>query len=301
MTFGTFRKLTVTASISFWLMGCGGEGSDSNGSGRMADTLLDTAQHASGSGVVKVGNKLFNIPSPVETALLIKRAGMPYHKDRTLPLERAENLASKLERGMALGMYGADMAYVTIHRDGPRALATLQAIEKLGTALDVSNAFDRALIDRYRNNLNNEDSLLRMSSDAFGAADRYLKTSERDDVSAFVLAGGWLESMHLILAEGTLNDQLATRVGEQKRTLTDLIALLRQTDKENACAELLSKLESLQTILNGVNTMYQYSEPITDAGSRTTTITSKSSVSISADQIKALADKIEGLRSTISA
>jgi hypothetical protein len=300
MTFGTFRSLVIGASVGFALIGCGGEGSDTNGTTPGADTL-DTTQHASASAVMKVGNKLFSIPSPVETALLIRRAGMPYHKDRTMPLERVDNLATKLERGMALGMYGADMAYVTIHRDGPRALSTLHAIEKLGTALELSNAFDRTLIDRYRSNLNNEDSLLRMSGDAFGAADRYLKTNERNDVSAFVLAGGWVEGMHLILAEGSLNDQLATRVGEQKRTLGDLIALLQQSDKDNACADLVEQLKDLQTILNGVNSMYQYSEPVTDAASRTTTITSKSSVTISANQIKALADRIASLRSTISA
>ena len=300
MTFRMLRNFAIGASTSLWLMGCGGEGTDTNGTNGGADTL-DTAQNASNASLLKVGGKLFNIPSPVETAMLIKRAGMPYHKDRTMALDRVDNLPGKFQRSLALGMYGADMAYVTIHRDGARSLTTLQAIEKLGTALEVSNAFDRTLIDRFRNNLNNEDSLLRMSGDAFGAADRYLKTNERDDVSALVLAGGWIEGMHLILAEGSLNDQLATRVGEQKRTLIDLIGLLRQSDKEGLCKDLLLRLEDMQTILNGVNTMYQYAEPMTDASARTTTITSKSSISISADQIKALADRIASLRSTITA
>lgn len=294
------KALLLALFTGALLVGCGGDGSGTDGSGTGADTL-DTVAHGGKASLVKVGGKLFNVPSPVETALLIKKSGMAYQKDRTLAMDAGDKLSGKMERGLALGAYGADMAYVTIHRDGARALSTLQAIEKLGTALEMSNAFDRALIDRYRSNLNNEDSLLQMSGDAFRAADQYLKGNDRNDLSAVILAGGWIESMHLILAETTLNDQLATRVGEQKRTITDLIGLLTESDKEGQCAALVEKLKAVQAVLSTVSTMYQFAEPITDAAARTTTITSKSSVAISADQIKAMRDRIAELRASFTA
>jgi hypothetical protein len=99
-----------------------------------------------------------------------------------------------------LGIYGADLAYVTVHKDGQRAMATMQAIEKLGNKLELTNSFDRALLDRFKSNLGSEDSLLQFSGTAFRAADQYLKNNQRDDVSALVLAGGWIESLYLTVS-----------------------------------------------------------------------------------------------------
>lgn len=295
------RILTAVAVLGILISGCGGDGGTTDGTSTGSDTLDTASASTGGARVLRVGGRIFNVPSPVETALLIRKAGAGYHKDHALALDAGDKLTGRLQQGLALGMYGADMAYVTIHRDGARALSTLQAIEKIGMALEVSNAFDRTLIDRYRNNLNNEDSLLRMSGDAFRAADQYLKSNERDDVSAMVLAGGWIESMHLILAEGSLNDQLATRVGEQKRTVRDLLALVQASDKDAIANDLVKGLKDAEEVLNKVNTSYQYSAPTTDVASRTTTITSRSSVSITAEQVKALRERIATLRNLITA
>jgi hypothetical protein len=291
------RILAACAVLGLLSSGCGGDGGPSGDTNHGADTLDTATTSAINTKVLRVKGRIFNVPSPVETALLIKKAGATYRKDHTLALEAVEKMTGRMQQSLALGMYGADMAYVTIHRDGARALSTLQAIEKLGSALEVSNAFDPSLIDRYRDNLNNEDSLLRISGDAFRAADLYLKGNERDDVSALVLAGGWIESMHLILSEGsTLSDQLATRIGEQKRTIRDLVALLEASDRNTIAGELIDGLKEAGNVLSMVNTAYQFSEPTTDVANKITTITSRSSVTITAEQVKALSERIAKLR-----
>ena len=295
-------KPALLGAFSMALIACGGEGTDTNGGAEGADTLDTVAQQHKDGGVVKVGDKLFSIPSPVETAMLIHKAGLAYQKELPIAPEKADALTTKSARGLALGMYGADMAYVTIHKDGQRALSTMQVIEKLGTALEVSNAFDRSLIDRFKGNMSNQDSLLRMSGEAFRAADQYLKNNERDDVSALVLAGGWIEGMHLTLSSAPkLTGDLAQRVGEQKRTLTDLISLLEQSDKEQALGSLIASLKDLRSDYDGVSSTYQYEAPVTDVTGMTTHINSKSATTITDEQIKTIAAKIMALRSTIFA
>ena len=302
MTSQNFWKTALSAALAIGLIACGGEGTDGDGQGKGADTLDTVVDQGPGGGLMNVGGKLFSIPSPVETALMIRKAGLAYQKELPLATGKADALTSKMARSLALGMYGADMAYVTIHSDGQRALNTLQVIEKLGTALEVSNAFDRTLIERYKNNLTKEDSLLRMSGDAFRAADQYLKTNERDDVSALVIAGGWIESMYLTLSgNGAANDAMATRVAEQKRSLTDLIALIEQSDKEKNCGTLLAGLTGIKAILDKAVTTYTYEEPVTDAVNRITHINSRSTAVLSADQVKAVAEQVAALRSTILA
>lgn len=295
-------KPTLLLGFSLALMACGGGGTDTTGAGNGADTLDTTAGSTKQGGLVKVGGKLFNVPSPVETAMLIHRSGIAYDKGLPLPLEQGDAATTKSARALALGIYGADLAYVTIQKDGQRALSTMQAIEKLGTALEVSNAFDRALVERFKGNLTNEDSLLRMSGEAFRSADAYLKNNERDDVSALVLAGGWIEGMHLLLGgTGKLPAELAQRVGEQKRTLGDLIALLEQSDKEKTLGSLVDGLKDLASVYAGITTTYQYEAPVTDVPGKTTHINSKSAVTITEDQIKSIAGKLAALRTSILA
>jgi hypothetical protein len=293
-------KLLFLSAIGVALAACGGGSNDQKGTTDGSDTL-DTVAQVGNTNLMKVGGRLFNIPSPVETALLIHKLGLAYQKDVPLPTDKAASFATKTSRSLALGMYGADMAYVTVHNDGQRALSTLQAIEQLGSALDLTNAFDKALIDRYKKNLSSEDSLLRLSGAAYRAADRYLKTNERDDVSALVLAGGWVESMYLTLSDPSSGKEegVANRVGEQKRTLNDLIALIEQADKEKACSSLIAGLKDLQTAFAAIQVTYQYEPAVTDAANKITHINSTSTVTITPEQLKAISDKVSSLRSTI--
>lgn len=252
---------------------------------------------------MKVGGKLFSIPSPLQTALLIRRSGMPYAKEMPLATEAAAKFAAKQQRALGLGMYGADLAYVTIHKDGQRALKTLQTIEQLSSQLELSNAFDKALLDRFKKSLNSEDSLLRLTGTAFREADGYLKSNERNDVSAWVLAGGWVEGMYLTIGQagGKMDQAVVDRIGEQKHTLDDLIALLEQTDTEKSATALIASLKDLQGAYSGVSSTYQYQQPTTDVAKKTTYINSVTKTTIAADQVKAIGEKVKAIRSTIIA
>ena len=254
-------------------------------------------------GVINLGGHLFSIPSPAQTAILMRNAGLTYQKDLVLPLEDSGTAAGRSAAALALGMYGADLAYVTIFEDGAKAMATMQTIERLGNALDMGNAFDRSLLDRFRDNLSNEDSLLQFSGAAFRAADQYLKSNDREDVAALVLAGGWIESLHLTVSDAMArrNKDIAQRVGEQKRTLQDVIALLAPQQDDAVTGQVIELLRELDKEYQGVAIDYVYEKPVTDAAARTTYINSTSSVKISDGQMDAIAEIIAKIRGTIRA
>jgi hypothetical protein len=200
-------------------------------------------------------------------------------------------------------MYGADMAYVTVHGDGQRAMATMQAIEKLAAKLDLSNAFDRELVDRFRDNLGTEDSLLQFSGAAFRAADQYLKNNERDDVSAMVLAGGWIGSMHLSLSDpaAASNQEIINRVGEQRSSLNGLVEILGGLELDDNTMRVRDELKKLAADFDAVSSTYTYEKPVTDAAARTTFINSTSTVSIPTESLEAIRKKVDAIRNLILA
>lgn len=282
------------------LTACGGGSGDGQQHG--ADTLA-TQPSTKDVEIIGVGGRFFSVPSPVQAALAIKKAGLKYQKDLTAPLEKGDAVTARMAQATLLGAYGADMSYATVHKDGQRALVTLQAIEKLGAKLELSNAFDKALVERFKANMGSEDSLLRFSGMAFRAADQYLKTNDAHDVSAWVLAGGWIEGMHLTLSDPSAgsNAVVLTRIGEQKGTLEGLVAVVEGANADGQSNALLAGLKELRTAMDGIKTTYVYEPPVTDAAAKTTYINSKSTAEVSAEQLAAIAAKVSALRNMILA
>lgn len=267
----------------------------------VTDTL--SAADSSENRILQLGGRNFSIPSPVQAAFAIRNAGLKYDASLLTDPRKATSMTSRSARAMALGMLGADMAYVTVHRDGQKALATLQAIERASAQLELSNAFDKALLERFKNNLSSEDSLLRFSGLAFRAADQYLKNNDRTDVSIYVLVGGWIESLHLTVTDpaAAQNQALMARVGEQRRALDDLIFLLGALPDEDQDAQVLQGLKALHGTFSGITSTYTYEAPVTEVAKRTTFINSKSGVVISPEQFATIAAQVKELRSKILA
>ncbi|MDQ3101160.1 MAG: hypothetical protein M3R08_07220, partial [Bacteroidota bacterium] len=240
-----YRIILLAGIGSLLLLASCGSPQEIGGTEVAADTLQATPRETE---ILSIGGRSFSIPSPVQAALAIRKSGSKYQKDLTTPLEEVDQATGKMTQAALLGIYSADLAYVTVHSDGQRAMATFQAIEKLGTGLELSNAFDRKLMDQFKTNLNNEDSLLRFSSKAFRAADKYLKTNQREDVSTWILTGGWIQSLHLSLADsaGLKDQKLIDRIGDQKASLDALIELLTNTDSDRSADPLINVMRELR-------------------------------------------------------
>lgn len=286
--------------LGLLMASCGGAGTSTPDT--TADTLaVDTAQKE--TELINVGGRIFSIPSPVQTALAMRKAGLKYQKELTAPLEKADAAAGKTAQSALLGVYAADLAYATVHKDGQKAMATMQAVEKLGSKLELTNSFDKALLDRFKTNLGSEDSLLQFSGVAFRGADKYLKQNQRNDVSALVLAGGWIESLYLTVSDpAALKDQtLVNRIGEQKNALNAIVELLQTSDTENTVGNITSAFKELQGLFAGVSSTYTFQEPVTDAAKKTTFINSTSTVTIPADQLAAIVAKVTAVRNLMLA
>jgi hypothetical protein len=212
-------------------------------------------------------------------------------------------MATRAQRALGMGMYGADLAYVTIHQDPTRALKTMERVQDISGQLDLQNAFDNTLVERFKRSISNEDSLLVFTGVAFRSADEYLKVNDRNDISALVLAGGWIESMYLTTAgvTGAPDAALMSRLGEQKHAIENLIALLEGADAEKAHTALISGLKDVLAAYAGVTSVYEFQAPTHDPDKKTTYVNSKSSVKMTPEQFKAISTKVSALRSTLIA
>lgn len=296
-----FKKLTIKAlSISALAIVFAGCGTDS-GTPENNDTDTTKQIDQNKSQLLEIDGQLFSIPSPVQTALLIKEVGANFNGEMLNSPKNSTNYSTNFKKAVNLGVYGADLGYVTIYDQTQDAITYLTAIKTVGDELGVSSAFDLELVERFEKNIGNQDSLLSLVSDAYRASDRYLKNNEQNDVGGLILAGGWIESLYFATnaAKMTKNQEIIRRIGEQKNTLNNLIKLLTPYYSKPEFSELIDGLMEINEIFNNVEFTYTYVEPTTDENSRTTTINSTTEVKISDEQLQNITDKIEQLRNKI--
>lgn len=251
--------------------------------------------------IVNVQGEIFSIPSPIQMAMLIKEVGANYNKEILNSPKNVTSYSSNFQKALNLGIYGADLGYVTLYDQTQDALGYMQGVKRLGDELGITGAFDMNLMTRFENNIGKKDSMLAMVSDAYRASDAYLKNNERNDISGLVLTGGWIESLYFAINVNKMKStpEVMRRIGEQKTTLESIIRLLKQHESQPEYAELVSSLEDLMSAYDGVQFEYVYKDPVTDPEKKLTTITSETNVKITQEQIKTIAEKVESIRKQI--
>lgn len=294
LKFITFRGAFLLLSVSaLFAAGCSGDDAKDPDSLPPVDSTQTT--------ILNVNGEIFSIPSPIQTAFLIKGSGASYNKEILNPSNKSSDYSTNFSKALNLGIYGADLGYVTIYDQNQDAIGYLNSAKKLADELGVSGAFDANTIERFAKNLGNKDSMLVLVGVAYRSSDAYLKNNDRSDVSGLVLAGGWLESLHFATSvyKAKPNEDVKRRIAEQKSSLQSLIKLLTQFYSQPEYTEFIDNLNDLSTVFDGVEFKYTYEKPTTDAEKKLTTITSKSEVNITPEQIESITQKVKSIRSQI--
>jgi len=301
MVSSTFKKPRNTfwaaAFISIFLAGCDGCDRDPK-PGPVDPNPVDS----NSTNVVSVGGALFSIPSPLQTAMLIKETGAKYNNAMMNPAKNAEKYNTKFKRALNVGIYGADVGYVTLYDNGQDAIGFMKSIHNLSDQLGILGAFDAAAVTRFQNNVGKRDSMMSMVGEMYRNSDGFLKDNDKKDIAVLILAGGWIETLYFTttIAQGSNNPKVLERLGEQKYTLDNLIKALNPYRNDEEVKNLLDQLYELAYDFDAVNVEYTYVKPATDEANKVTTFNSTSKVTITKEHLKAISEKIAVIRNTIT-
>ena len=249
---------------------------------------------------LNVGGELFSIPSPIQTALLIQKSGVAYDKAILNAGNKSGQYSSDFTKALNLGIYGADLGYVSMYNQTQDALSYLAAVKTIADKLGVSAAFDQQTMTRIKDNISIKDSMLVLVGVAYRASDAYLKTNKRTEISSLILTGGWLESMHfsMMAYNKKPTDEIKFRIAEQKQALTSVIKLISSHNMPDA-NDLLKDLESLAKVYETVIAKYTFVEPTTDEAKKMTYINSTTEITINKEQLDKISEIVASMREKI--
>jgi len=247
------------------------------------------------------GGKLFSIPSPIQTSLLIKSLSLDFNEDLLNHVDHVKNYNTATTQAINLGVFGADLGYIAIYEQNSKLFNYLSTVEDLSAKLGIVNAFDQSFIERYERSNSNKDSLLVFLADGFRRADNFLKENDQANTSALILTGGWLESMYFAtqLYQKSKNEQILSRIGEQKQSLETILELIEKYNYNGQNDEYITLFSALKSLFSEIKTSYVYVESQTDDARKLTTIKSKMKIEISEELANKIIDKIAETRAQI--
>ena len=246
-------------------------------------------------------DKIFSIPSPVQTSMMIRNLGLPYNGILLNPTENLSEYNTIFKQALNLGIYGTDLGYVSLYNKADQCLKYLASIQRITEKLGLNKAFDVEILSRFENNLSNQDSMMMIAADAFRLADNYLKNTNRKAVSTLILTGGWLESLYLAceLNQIKSSKELISRIGEQDLTLSTLIEALTEYNDNQLNNELISDLKELKFYFKKIEFNYTYRKPTTDVKKKVTTLNHTVEVKVDSDVINLITMKLRSIREKI--
>lgn len=238
-----YGLFSLIFGFSFLLSSCG-ESADQKTTQPPVQTTLDSAEVARMKELEKI---FFSIPSPVEMSALIKEKGYQFDQSKLVATANVDKYTGESRQAVMLGIYGADLSYTAIFDQKQMTMEYFAAAQKLARQMGVDGALTNDLIERLDKNQESRDSLLRIVSEAYADLNGYLKENKRIEVSAMIVAGGWIEALYLsTLYSGDGNPELRQRIAEQKYALTNLMNYLDKFGDAPSLRELRTDLKTMQ-------------------------------------------------------
>jgi hypothetical protein len=250
-----------------------------------------------------IGDVIQNISSPVEMANLIKSTGVDFSQQILNNPENISKYSTSFKRALNLGVYSADLGYINSYDKSNIVVSYLLAIKSLADGIRVGQFFDFEALKRMATNSSNLDSLMQMSVSSFNQMDSYLRNQNRSNVSALIITGAWVEGLYIAsdVIEKTKDEELISRLGEQKEIVDILYIILKNYEQHNDFKELITYIEDLKRLYKNVKITKEVVEPktIEQDGMLIIVQDEISHVEVSPKDLGTIIEKIKEIRSYV--
>ena len=291
-----FRLLFVFALI-FGIVSC----SNSNKSKSSNADEMNHEQKLKEKVVSDVKKVMYSLPSPVETSLLLKKAGAGYNEALLNPTTNFNKYNTDKQKALNLGVYGADLSYASIFEQDQTIMQYMQVSKKMAIGLDLLQAIDQSIIDRLEANHDNRDSVLRIISETFLNSNSTLKEDDRPEIAAMILAGGWVEGLYLAtqLTKDVKKDKdLIERIVEQKLSFVEMEKLLGEYVENPDIASIVNQLKPISEAFSSIVIVKSAIQVVDNEATSQTVLKSTQKINITQAQYDNLKSKVAKLRNS---
>jgi len=291
----------VVAAFGLITAGCNRtpkSGSEGSGEFQSSGTIDEETQEQ-----LNTAKRIFySLPSPLETAMLIKNAGAVYDETLLNPTNNTSLYITSRSKALNLGVYSTDLSYASLFDQTQATLDYIGAAKEMADGLNILDAISEETIQTLENNINNRELIIDIISETLMNSSSFLKENGLEATASVILVGGWIEGLYLatnLVDDSKLRgNKLVERIVDQKLSLDIMINLLEQTPDDEDAMAVLDDVKALKEIFDQITIEQGEVTAVPDPESNVTTLKSESSIRISKDVFRELKDKVAEIRSS---
>lgn len=272
-------KITLAITL-FVFVSCGSNNQEDNN-----ENVQDSSATAVSDSAKPLQDFFYSLPSPLVMAKVFRKTGLKYIEGVANSPDNVSKYSSIHSKTLNLGVYSADLAYTILNKQNQQASRYMESVKRLSDELGMSSLFDADdYLNRFKNNLNNEDSLLIIVSQLKGEMDIFMQDNGKEKQTLLIFIGAWIENMFIAtqLTKEANKEKIAVRVAEQKYVLNSLMNVSANFQSDEEFKGLFIKLSELKSLFDHLT--------VQEEGEK---------ISIDELQIKAITEKTRDLRKEI--
>jgi hypothetical protein len=290
----------ATLVLGLFITGCNqGPRSGSESSDFEANGTLDPETQEQLNTAKRI---FYSLPSPLETAMLIKNAGAEYDEMLMNPTVNTDRYITTKSKALNLGIYSTDLSYASLFDQTQATLNYIEAAKEMADGLNILDAIDEETIERLEEHINNRDVIIDIISETLMNSSSFLKENGLESTASVVLVGGWVEGLYIatnLVNEYNLDgNKLVERIADQKLSLDIMINLLNESSEDPDAAEVLQDIMALKTIFDKVTIEQGEVTPVQDPETNITTLRSESSFEFPQNVFRELKSKVLEIRNS---
>jgi|ERR1035437_6619699 hypothetical protein len=247
--FFSHLKVFAAAIIVISSVSCGSNKEDENNAAS-ADTAKTVAPKDTNSAAQ---NFFYSLPSPLVMAKVFKRTGLKYAEGVANSPDNVSKYTSTQSKTLNLGVYSADLAYTVLNKQTQQATKYMESVKKLSDDLGMSTLFSTEnYLKRFKNNLDNEDSLMTVVAQLKGDMDIFMRDNEKEKQTLMIFVGAWVENMYIAtqLTKEANKEKIAMRIAEQKYILNSFMNVITNFQNDTEFKDLYLKLTELKALFD---------------------------------------------------
>ncbi len=186
-------KIICLATVIFILVSCENTDNTTDINENIADT--DSVQNNTGNEL-----SIYTIPTPVLISNILKLYDIKYdpeilESNKSVEREQFSSLSLSLNLGLNL----VDLSYSTIFEQTQYSIKYLNYIDNVLAKMNVRNHETIFVLDRFRKNMSEPDSLSAMLIDFQNKLNEYYVTEQDNDIPLFIISGIYIEGLYISL------------------------------------------------------------------------------------------------------
>jgi len=296
-----FSPTPVIIGIVFIIASCSSGGNKNNAVISVDSAELEKDIFADISHAKQI---FYSLPSPLESAMLIKSAGAAYNDKLLNPLSNSSKYTTNKSMSLNLGIYITDLSFASLFDQAQTTIKYMEVSKKMADGLGITDAINKETMDRLEENINNRDVILDIISETFMSSTAFLKENDRQPLATMTLVGGWIEGLYLatqLVGDGPVSDnKIIERIVDQKLSL-DMVLKLLDNNKDNAdINQVIQLINQLKTVYDKVTIKSSKIQTVTDANTNVTTLKSISSSNINQAIFNEIRETVKSLRTNFT-